>query len=80
MDEMRFQVSFFKTLMDSSGHLHECCQGEIAVQAVDEVTAVSAARKHFALSKHIPDWSLYADYAIARSCRNEKMASSPVLP
>jgi hypothetical protein len=62
MKALRFHVGFFKTLTDSAGHPHSCCQGAVQVEAPDEGSAVETARRRFAEVKCIGDWSLYADY------------------
>jgi hypothetical protein len=61
-----FHVSFFKKLTDSTGHVHDCCQGEVDVLAHDEARATAVARERFAGSKHITNWTLYADYEVVK--------------
>ena len=56
-----YHVRFFKTLQDSTGHPHECCQGEVEVQADDDPGAIVVARRRLAELAHVADWSLRAD-------------------
>jgi hypothetical protein len=67
--------SFFKTLQDSIGHPHDCCQGEVEVHASDDPEAVLIARQRFAELTHVGDWSLRADYEKTERLTGRKRAS-----
>jgi hypothetical protein len=57
-----YRVSFFKKLVDSSGHPVDACQGVIEVGAISAKRAIVQARLTFAERSHIGHWSLHADY------------------
>jgi hypothetical protein len=79
MTTMLFNISFFKNLADSTGHPRHCCQGEVEVQAADEAGAIEIARQRFAASKHVTDWSLFADYEVVElSKAMERADGTPV--
>ncbi len=59
-----YRVSFFKTLVDSTGHRADPCQGIVEVRAATRDAAVENARHRFAELKGIAIWSLYADYDV----------------
>ena len=75
MEKSAYRVRFFKTLEDSTGHSHECCQGEVEVQADDDPGAIVMARRRFAELAHIADWSLRADYETVQCLPTRKRAS-----
>jgi hypothetical protein len=60
-----YRVSFFKTLVDSTGHPVDACQGVIEVHAPSEERAIDEARIEFAKLKQVMTWRLRADYAKA---------------
>lgn len=57
-----YRVSFYKKLVDSTGHPVDACQGVVEVRAPDREYAVKDGRQTFARSRQIGDWSLHADY------------------
>ncbi len=57
-----YRVSFFKRLLDSTGHRTDACQGIVEVRGATRDDAVEHARHRFAELKGITRWSLYADY------------------
>jgi hypothetical protein len=57
-----YEVSFFKKLVDSTGHPVDAWQGCVAVQAPGRDEAVERARRDFAALKDAAAWSLRADY------------------
>jgi hypothetical protein len=59
----QYRVSFFKKLVDSTGHPFEPCQGVVDTRALDQELAIENARLKFAEIKDVGDWSLRADYA-----------------
>ena len=58
-----YRVSFFKKLVDSTGHAFEPCQGVVDIRAIGQRRAIENAKLKFAEIKHVGDWSLRADYA-----------------
>ena len=58
----KYRVSFFKGLLDSTGHPFDVCQGVVAVRAISGKVAVDDARQIFAELKDVRIWSLRADY------------------
>ena len=70
-----YRVRIFKTLQDSTGHPHECCQGEVEVQADDDPGAIVVARWRIAELAHVADWSLRADYETVQCLSTRKRAS-----
>lgn len=75
MERSVYRVSFFKTLQDSTGHPHDCCQGEVEVHASDDPEAVLIARQRFAELTHVGDWSLRADNEKTERLTGRKRAS-----
>jgi hypothetical protein len=57
-----YRVSFFKKLVDSTGHPVDACQGVVDIRATSRERAVANARLKFAEIKDVGDWSLRADY------------------
>jgi hypothetical protein len=57
-----YRVSFFKKLVDSTGHPFEPCQGVVDIRAIHQERAIKNARLKFAEIKDVCDWSLRADY------------------
>jgi hypothetical protein len=62
MLKQSYRVNFFKTLTDSTGHPVHAWQGVIEVYAPTEDHAIEHAKRAFARSKDVSDWSLRADY------------------
>ena len=60
--EQIYGVSFFKRLVDSTGHPCAPEQGTVEVHAASEDEAVRLARLKFAKMKDVCSWSLRADY------------------
>jgi hypothetical protein len=60
--EQIYRVSFFKRLVDSSGHPSAPEQGAVEVHAASEDEAVELARLKFAKIKDVCSWSHRADY------------------
>jgi hypothetical protein len=56
-----YRVTFFKTLVDSTGHPVNAVQGAIELKASDTQSAMERARLAFAERKQVGDWSLRAD-------------------
>ncbi len=56
-----YRVSFFKCVVDSTGHLFNPVQGIIEVHARDPARAVELARAEFAKQKQATTWMMYAD-------------------
>jgi hypothetical protein len=57
-----YRVTFFKTLVDSTGHPVDAVQGAIELRASNTQSAMDRARLAFAECKHVTDWRLRADY------------------
>jgi len=57
-----YRVTFFKTLVDSTGHPVDAVQGEIELNASNMQSAMDRARIAFAHRKQVSDWLLRADY------------------
>jgi hypothetical protein len=62
MTKQTYRVSFFKKLIDSTGHPVDACQGVIEVRAPTKDRAIKLAKNAFANSKDVLIWSLRADY------------------
>jgi hypothetical protein len=75
-----YRVSFFKKLVDSTGHPVNACQGVVQVQAVNPESAVNAAKRMFAEFKDVRDWSLRADYEVLEllPVTQQKSRNAPV--
>jgi hypothetical protein len=57
-----YKVSFFKDLLNSSGHRFKCLQKEVEIRRARSVErAVRAAERRFARLHRVRDWKLYAD-------------------
>ncbi|MBV9249292.1 MAG: hypothetical protein JO227_08625 [Acetobacteraceae bacterium] len=65
--EPNYRVSFYKKLVDSTGHPVDAVQGAVEVRAPSEQQAVELARPRFAELGHVRVWSLRADYATVES-------------
>jgi len=61
-----YRVSFYKKLTDDTGHPAEPCQGVVEVHGKDRKCVIENAKRRFADLKGATDWSLYADYVIAK--------------
>ena len=57
-----YRVSFFKRLIDSSGHQADPCQGIVEVHASCADSAIETARPRFAELADVNGWWLRADY------------------
>jgi hypothetical protein len=60
--KQNYRVSFFKQLVDSTGHPFDVCQGVVEVRAISRRAAVDDAKRIFAELKDVKDWSLRADH------------------
>ena len=60
--KQNYRVSFFKRLVDSTGHSVNACQGVVEIGAISRETAIGDAKRTFAELKGVKDWSLRADY------------------
>jgi hypothetical protein len=78
MDQI-YRVSFFKRLVDSTGHPSAPEQGAVEVHAASEDDAVKLARLKFAENKDICSWALRADYHEAALLSGRTRLSSQVL-
>ncbi len=67
-----YHVSFFKRLIDSTGHPVHAWQGAVDVRATDEECAIELGRQRFAQIKNVAAWSLRADYETV-----EPLAAAP---
>lgn len=56
-----FTVTFFKHLVDSTGHQFKALQEAIDVRSESQEEALRVAQQHFARHRGILDWSLHAD-------------------
>ena len=56
-----FTVTFFKHLVDSTGHQFKVPQEAIDVRSESQVGALRVAQQNFARHRGISDWSLHAD-------------------
>jgi hypothetical protein len=70
-----YRISFFKSLVDSTGHPVEACQGIVEVAAADREHAITAARREFAKLKDVGTWSLRADYQTVEAMPARKRAA-----
>jgi hypothetical protein len=57
-----YRVTFFKKLVDSTGHPVDAIQGSVELDASDTRSAMDRARVAFAERKQVGNWSLRADY------------------
>lgn len=57
-----YRVSFFKAILDSTGHPFHAVQGTVEVRATSQEDGVRKGRKAFAALKGANDWSFHADY------------------
>jgi hypothetical protein len=77
--KQNYRVSFFKRLVDSTGHPFDACQGVVEVRAISTKTAADGKRI-FAELKGVKDWSLRADHEsvelIPTTQRREMLAQS----
>jgi hypothetical protein len=73
-----YRVSFFKTILDSTGHRADPCQGIVEVRGKTRDAAVESARQRFAELKGISSWSLYADYDVVEELPARKRTSKSV--
>jgi hypothetical protein len=77
--EQIYRVSFFKRLVDSSGHPRATEQGAVEVHAVSEDDAIKRARLKFAKIKGVSSWSFRADYHEAALLSGRTRHSGKVL-
>lgn len=57
-----YKVTFFKTLLSSSGHPVKCPQQAIEIhRARNFDRAVAAAKRRYERLLRLPDWKLHAD-------------------
>lgn len=56
-----YHARFMKTVSDSTGHEHDCCQFETVVEADDKEAAASEAQVRLCNQHHVPHWSHCAD-------------------
>jgi len=75
-----YRVSFYKKLINDTGHPVEPCQGVVEVHGKDRKCAIENAKHRFAELKGVTDWSLYADYAIAKAVATHRRVSRSVSP
>jgi hypothetical protein len=79
-----YRVSFFKYLVDSTGHPFDVCQGVIEIRAMSREAAVGDARRIFAELKNVKDWSLRADHEdvelVPVTKRRSKLVQSGIRP
>jgi hypothetical protein len=78
--EQDYRVSFFKKLVDSTGHPANAWQGVVAVRAINPEAAGTAAKRMFAKSRDVKDWSLRADYEIVEPLPATKQTSKNAQP
>jgi hypothetical protein len=57
-----YRVTFFKKLVDSTGHPVDAIQGAIELNASNTQSAMDHAVLAFAQRKHVCNWLLRADY------------------
>jgi hypothetical protein len=74
--EQDYCVSFFKKLIDSTGHPVNAWQGVVEVRAISPEAAGTAARRMFAKSKDVLDWSLRADDEVVEPLPASKQSSN----
>ena len=60
--KQNYRVSFFKQLVDSTGHPFDVCQGVVEVRTISRKAAVDDAKRIFTELKDVKDWSLRADH------------------
>jgi hypothetical protein len=58
---IRYVVTFFKQLVDSTGHPFKASQEQIELVGDNRQEAVEAAKERFADTRHVRDWTLQAD-------------------
>jgi hypothetical protein len=59
-----YRVTFFKNLVNSTGHQFKCPQGTIEIRrARNYHRAFQAAERRYERAKKIANWTLYADFA-----------------
>ena len=59
-----YRVTFFKNLVNSSGHCVKCPQATISVEHAKSIErALTAGKRRFERTKGIQDWTLHADLA-----------------
>ena len=73
-----YRVSFFKKLVDSTGHPFEPCQGVVDIRAIGQRRAIENAKLKFAEIKPVGDWSLRADYSSVELLPARKRISASV--
>jgi hypothetical protein len=61
MPDPTFRVTFFKNLLDGSGHPHDCAQASVEINAPDECAAITKAQRKFAALEEVESWDLRAD-------------------
>jgi hypothetical protein len=65
-------VSFYKRLVDSTGHPVDAYQGVVEIRARDPERAIKDGRQSFARLRQIGDWSIHADYETVEALPNRK--------
>ncbi|RWM04388.1 MAG: hypothetical protein E5X80_19750 [Mesorhizobium sp.] len=59
-----YRVTFFKNLVNSSGHRFKCPQGTVEIRRARNLDrAFQAAERRYERQKKIGNWTLYADVA-----------------
>jgi hypothetical protein len=67
-----YRVTFFKNLVNSSGHEFKCLQGTIEIRSARaHMRALRAAERRYKRSKQIHSWRLYADSAEMEALTND---------
>lgn len=79
-ENMIYRVAFFKTVQDSTGHPHNCCQGTIDVNAENEESAIASASRRFAELGGVEDWRLRAERAQVEALVAHERVSPSVPP
>jgi hypothetical protein len=68
-----FEIKYIKKLCDDSGHEHVSCQCMTTVEAPTAHEALRLAEAEVCASRHLSDWTLFADTVEVR-------ATSPLSP
>jgi hypothetical protein len=69
---LNFQVSFMKTVPDSTGHDHVVCQFRTQVAADNEQAAIGLAIDEFCRNRDIACWGDYADALELRALPSDR--------
>ena len=76
-----YRVTFFKNLINSSGHEFKCQQGSIDIRrARNDERALQAAQRRYERAKKIDSWTLYADVAELDAVENDGNSRRVVEP